>query len=287
VSADHTPAILNWPWRPVGCRPVPSEKRARQRAGRQAKLEALAQRQKRRRQVRSSVIVVVIAVIVVGSVYLITRHGPAPATYYPNNAQGRLERVWVKAGCPKLSTERANTQKYKTVPKMTISTSATYNATVKTDVGTFVISLDPKEAPIAVNSFVFLADKGFYNCNVFHRVVKDFVDQTGDPTGTGSGGPGYTFTEAGPPVASPQYPLGAVALANSSSSTTPTTNESQWFVVTGPQAESLPPNYVLFGQVTSGMSVVQKINKDGSASTDEAGVPKVVHRILSVKIKEA
>ncbi len=77
-------------------------------------------------------------------------------------------------------------------------------------------------------------------------------------------------------------------MANSNRATTnPHDQRSQWFIVTGSEGESLPPDYVLFGQVTSGMNVVQKINKDGAASTDETGTPKVHHRILTVKIKEA
>jgi cyclophilin family peptidyl-prolyl cis-trans isomerase len=247
----------------------------------------LARQQKRRRRIRSSGVIVVVGALVVFSVYLITNHHSTPPIS-TSTAQGKLEAIWVKAGCPSSTTTRVNTQQYKSAPPLTISTTATYDATVKTDVGTFVISLDPKEAPTAVNNFVFLADKGFFDCNTFHRVVQGFVDQTGDPTGTGSGGTGYQFTEAGPPTASPQYPLGAVAMANSNSpaTTNPTTNESQWFVVTGSAGEQLPPDYVLFGQVTSGMSVVQKINKDGSASTSQTGTPTVYHRILTVKIKE-
>jgi peptidyl-prolyl cis-trans isomerase B (cyclophilin B) len=263
---------------------VPSEKRARQRAGAQARRAAIARQQKRRRRVRSSIVVTVIAAAVIGSVYLITNHS---SPTFPNTAQGKLQAVWSKAGCPTAIKTRVNTKSYKKAPPLTISTTATYDATVKTDVGTFVIALDPKEAPTAVNSFVFLAKKGFFNCVIFHRVVKSFVDQTGDPTGTGDGGPGYQFTEAGPPTASPQYPLGSVAMANSNSpaTTDPTTNGSQWFVVTGSLGEQLPPDYVLFGKVTSGMSVVQQINKGGS--TSESGSPKLYHRILSIKIKEA
>jgi peptidyl-prolyl cis-trans isomerase B (cyclophilin B) len=265
---------------------VPTDKRARQRAGRQARLEALARQQRNRRRIRSSVVVVVIAAVVVGSVYLITKKSPQKPA--PLSAQARLERVWVRNACPQSSTTRVNTQSYTAVPPLTISTAATYTATVKTDVGSFVITLNPKLAPVAVNSFVFLADKGFFNCVIFHRVVQGFVDQTGDPTGTGTGGPGYQFTETGPPVATPQYPLGAVAMANSDSpaTTAPKTNGSQWFVVTGSSGESLPPDYVEFGQVTSGMKVVDDINKDGSAASSSQGTPKVVHRILSVKIKE-
>jgi len=266
---------------------VPTEKRERQRAGRQARLEALARQQRRRRRVRSSAIVVVVAAAVVGSVYLITKHSPTPKVNatFPNTAQGRLQKIWVKAGCPSSPGVRVNTLQYK-APPQTISATATYEATVKTDIGSFVITLNQKEAPIAVNSFVFLADKGYFNCNSFHRVVQGFVDQTGDPTATGTGGPGYKFTEAGPPVASPQYPIGSVALANSNMDTDPNTNGSQFFIVTGSQGETLAPDYVLFGQVTSGMTVVQAINTDGGAATNETGTPKVVHRILSVKIKE-
>lgn len=264
---------------------MPTEKRARQRAGRQARLEALARQQKRRRRVRSSLVVVVIAAVVVGSVYLITRKS---TTKPPATAQGRLESVWTKAGCPASTTTRVNTLSWKSPPAMTISTTATYDATVKTDIGSFVIALDPKEAPLAVNSFVFLSEHHFFNCVIFHRVIKGFVDQTGDPTGTGAGGPGYQFTEAAPPTASPQYPLGAVAMANSDNppTTTPTTNGSQWFVVTGTAGEDLQNNYVEFGKVISGMKVVDAINKDGAAATSTKGTPKVIHRILSVTTKE-
>jgi cyclophilin family peptidyl-prolyl cis-trans isomerase len=261
---------------------VPTDKRARQRAGRQARLAVIARRQQRRRRLRASAIVVVIAAIVVGSVYLITRKS---TTTLPNTAQGRLEAVWQKADCPTSIKTRVNTLSYKAAPAVSVSGSAIYTASVKTDVGTFVMALNQKESPLAVNSFVYLAKKGYFNCDLFHRVIPTFVDQTGDPTGTGTGGPGYEFTEAGPPVASPQYPLGSVAMANSDNpaTTTPKTNGSQWFVVTGSQGEALPPDYVLFGQVSSGLSVVQKINRDGST----AGAPKLYHRILSVTIKEA
>jgi cyclophilin family peptidyl-prolyl cis-trans isomerase len=162
---------------------------------------------------------------------------------------------------------------------MTINTAKTYTATVTTDVGAFTIRLDPKTAPLAVNSFVFLAKQHFFDCIVFHRVIQSFMDQTGDPTGTGTGGPGYTFADELPKTASPQYPLGSVAMANSG----PNTNGSQFFVVAGPAGESLPPSYSLFGQVTSGMSVVDKINADGSAS----GTPKVLHRMVSVSVTES
>ena len=114
----------------------------------------------------------------------------------------------------------------------------------------------------------------------FHRVIPGFVDQTGDPSGTGSGGPGYTIADEYPAKAAnaaDQYPLGSVAMANTGQAHS---GGSQWFVVAGAQGESLPNQYSLFGQVTSGMDVVNKINQDGSTS----GTPKVIHRILSLNV---
>jgi cyclophilin family peptidyl-prolyl cis-trans isomerase len=186
------------------------------------------------------------------------------------------------ADCPTSFTGHLTKPSWSKAPAMTIDASKTYTATVTTDVGTFTIALDAKTAPTAVNNFVFLADNHFYDCVTFHRVIPGFMDQGGDPTGTGEGGPGYEFTAQGPATASPQYPIGSVAMANSSSGTTdPSTNGSQFFIVTGSEGESLPPDYVLFGQVTSGLSVVDKINSDGSAN----GVPPdVLHRMISVTV---
>jgi cyclophilin family peptidyl-prolyl cis-trans isomerase len=220
-----------------------------------------------------------------------TTGNTSQTTAAANDTQAYLDRVAVKAGCPSSTSTNLETLPshaslhWPSPPPTTIDTSTTYRATVKTDIGTFVISLNPTDSIPAVNNFVFLAEQGFFNCVIFHRVIPGFVVQGGDPTGTGTGGPGYQFTASGPPKASnpsQQYPLGSVAMANSSpGTTTPTTNGSQFFIVTGPQGEALPPDYVLFGQVTSGMSVVNTINDDGSTS----GVPpKITHRMLKVTI---
>jgi cyclophilin family peptidyl-prolyl cis-trans isomerase len=263
---------------------VPSAKRARQRAGREARRAALAKQEQRRKALRRAITVAIVAVVVVGSVYLITRpKAKTPAA--AKTPQDIANAVAVKAGCPASTSTRVNTLQFKAPPE-TIDPTKTYTADVKTTLGSFVITLDPTTAPVAVNSFVFLAQKHFFNCVIFHRVIKGEIDQTGDPTGKGTGGPGYQFTEAGPAVASPQYPIGSVALANSDSpeTTTPKTNGSQFFIVTGDQYADLPPDYVLFGHVTSGLSVVDKINKDGSAS----GVPPAVtQRMLTVTIHES
>jgi len=168
---------------------------------------------------------------------------------------------------------------------MTIDTAKTYRATVKTTTGTFVITLDAKAAPKTVNNFVFLAKHGFYRCVIFQRVVPGFMDQTGDPTGTGSGGPGYEFANENVPSA---YSTGDVAMANSGGTDT---NGSQFFILVPGGATTLNSDlskgdsYSLFGKVSKGMTVVEKINKEGNSSPSANGTPpEVTQRMLSVTI---
>jgi cyclophilin family peptidyl-prolyl cis-trans isomerase/cell division protein FtsB len=272
---------------------VPSDKRARQRAAREARLAAEAKRHKQRRQIRNGVIVVAVAGLVVGLVFALSggnNNKPVASQSHVTTTttaqqadnvrlQAEANATAAKAGCPASTKTTVNTQKYPSAPAMTIDTSKTYTATVKTTTGSFVITLNAKAAPTTVNNFVFLANKGFYHCVIFHRVIPNFMDQTGDPTGTGSGGPGYSIKDELPATASPQYPLGSVAMANSG----PNTGGSQFFIVTGSEGESLQPNYSLFGSVTSGMSVVDTINQQGNSNASANGVPPdVTQRILSI-----
>jgi len=275
----------------LGFRPVPNEKRARQKANRAAKLAQEARSKRRRSYLKRGAIVVVGAAAVGGIAYAVTGGSSKPASSSATTnssstdstdsaAQAAADKTAVAAGCPSNPKTKVNDLTWTSAPPMTIDQTKTYTATVKTDVGTFTMALDASKAPQTVNNFVFLADKGFYRCVSFHRVIPGFVDQTGDPTGTGNGGPGYTIPDEYPAKAAnaaDQYPLGSVAMANTGQ---PNTGGSQWFVVAGAQGESLPPQYSLFGQVTSGMDVVNKINQDGSTS----GTPKVIHRILSLNI---
>ena len=162
-------------------------------------------------------------------------------------------------------------------PDMVIDVSKRYVATMTTSHGTIVIALDPLAAPKTVNSFVFLARQGYYDGVIFHRIIPGFVLQGGDPTGTGSGGPGYKFADELP--AAGKYQVGSLAMANAG----PNTNGSQFFVISGPDGVRLPPLYSLFGAVVSGGEVVEAIDALG---TPGAGKPKERVTIESVTIEE-
>ncbi len=152
-------------------------------------------------------------------------------------------------------TTQANPQQWSSPPAMALDPGKQYFANVKMlHDGSFVIQLYPDKAPITVNNFVFLARHGFYNCVSFHRVIDGFMAQGGDPTGTGMGGPGYQFPNELNDLAFDKP--GVVAMANSG----PNTNGSQFFITFGPYGLS-ESSYTIFGQVISGMDVVNKITR--------------------------
>jgi cyclophilin family peptidyl-prolyl cis-trans isomerase len=137
-------------------------------------------------------------------------------------------------------------------PPMIIDKNKEYTATIKTNVGEIKAQLFPQDAPVTVNNFVFLARNGFYDGVKFHRVVKGFVIQGGDPLGNGTGGPGYKFADE---KITRDYALGTLAMANSG----PNTNGSQFFITLADLSGRLPKKYTIFGQVTEGLDVVKKI----------------------------
>jgi peptidylprolyl isomerase len=139
-------------------------------------------------------------------------------------------------------------------PDMVIDPSLTYRATIETNHGTIVVELLAREAPVTVNNFICLAQAGYYDATIFHRVIDGFMIQGGDPTGTGRGGPGYEFDDELPTGDAP-YTRGTVAMANAG----PDTNGSQFFIAQEDQPASFPPDYAIFGQVTKGMDVVDTI----------------------------
>jgi peptidylprolyl isomerase len=148
-----------------------------------------------------------------------------------------------------------NPMQFAAPPPMQIDVKKQYFATIKmVKGGEFVIQLYPDKAPITVNSFVFLAGKGFFNGTTFHRVLEGFMAQGGDPTGTGMGGPGYTFVNEKNDLVFDK--AGVVAMANAG----PDTNGSQFFIMFGPYGLS-ENDYTIFGQVTSGMDVVNGLTR--------------------------
>jgi peptidylprolyl isomerase len=149
------------------------------------------------------------------------------------------------------STISSQVKEWGSPPAMQIDTNKQYTATINTNLGNIEVQLFANEDPKTVNNFVFLANQGYYNGCKFFRIVKGFVIQTGDPTNTGTGGPGYQFADE--PVTR-NYLQGILAMANSG----PNTNGSQFFICLA-DLTTLPKDYTIFGIVTSGMDVVQAI----------------------------
>ena len=187
-----------------------------------------------------------------------------------------------KVPFPKLDGSSPHYTAFSSAPPFCIDVNKTYTATITTDAGVITMELLPKFAPVTVNNFAFLAGYHFYDGVVFHRVIQGFMNQTGDPEGTGSGGPGYEFKDELPKSAA-AYDNGAVAMANSG----PNTNGSQFFIVVNRGGAELSPAYTMFGQVTRGLNVAAAINAGGSAPTSQTGTPTTMHKIISIKVTES
>lgn len=152
-------------------------------------------------------------------------------------------------------------------PDMTIDQSATYRATIATTCGDITLELFAADAPIAVNSFVFLAENDFYDAVAFHRTIWGFMVQGGDPTGTGTGGPGYSFEDELGTVAKYGFARGNLAMANSG----PNTNGSQFFIVHD-DASHLT-THTVFGRVSEGIEVVDRIAAMPAGPNGEVETP--------------
>jgi peptidyl-prolyl cis-trans isomerase B (cyclophilin B) len=163
-------------------------------------------------------------------------------------------------------------------PTQALDAGKTYEVVLETSCGAFTIRLDQRTSPKAAASFVALVRNGFLDDTIFHRIVPGFVIQGGDPTVSGSGGPGYSTRDRVPRNAA--YNPGVVAMAKAGNEP-PGTAGSQFFVVTGPGA-GLTPDYALLGKVTKGMDAVQKIGKLGNPASGGAGTP-----LQSVVIEKA
>jgi len=196
---------------------------------------------------------------------------PAPT------ATSQTEVVTATPNCPEPTEQapEANVKTYDRAPEMTLDPEKSYAAVIHTERGDFTMTLRVDLAPQHVNSFIFLARDGYYDGVTFHRVIPGFVAQAGDPTGTGSGGPGYSvpaeFTTEVP------YTEGVVGAARTND---PNSAGSQWFVTLA-EASSLNGQYTVFAQVTEGIDVVKCIT-----ARDPSANPPPGDKIISIDITE-
>lgn len=183
------------------------------------------------------------------------------------------------ASCASQAPEPAPTPEpkpktYSAPPPMVIDMSKEYTATIETEKGNIVLELFSSDVPITVNNFVFLAREGFYDGSTFHRVIAGFMAQGGDPTGTGRGGPGYTFADE---FTEHTHVAGVLSMANAG----PNTNGCQFFITYTPQ-HGLDGKHSVFGQVIEGMDVLEKLTpRDPNQKPDFEG-----DRIIRITIEE-
>ncbi|MEW6093272.1 MAG: peptidylprolyl isomerase [Chloroflexota bacterium] len=161
-------------------------------------------------------------------------------------------------------------------PEMMIDPKKKYTATMQTDKGDIVLELFADKTPVTVNNFVFLARQGFYDGVIFHRVIADFMAQGGDPTGKGSGGPGYRFADEFHPSLKHDKP-GILSMANAG----PGTNGSQFFITHVP-TPWLDGKHSIFGQIIGGMDVLMSIPPRNPAAPEYPGV-----KILAIEITDS
>ena len=168
-------------------------------------------------------------------------------------------------------------QKFDAAPPMIIDSSKSYSATMVTSHGTLEIVLDALGAPKTVNSFVYLARWHYYDGVIFHRVIPGFVLQGGDPTGTGTGGPGYKFEDELPKPG--RYEVGSLAMANAG----PNTNGSQFFITVA-ATDWLTGKHTIFGEVVEGQNIVEKISKVARGGQDKPTKPVVIESLVIERV---
>ena len=260
-----------------------ADKRARQKENARAAREQREAALKRSKRNRSFITYGIVGVVAIGLIFILTITGGKKKDN--KKAASTTTTTTIPAGCTTKKPPAANPKTYKSAPPMTIDPAKTYVAHFTTTCGNFDVTLDAKDAPKTVNSFVFLAGQHFYDGLTFQRVAKDFVVQGGDPKGDGSGGPGYSLPTE-PPKAG--YQKGSVAMANAG----PGTTGSQFFLVlsdTGAKNLGGPPYlYSALGTVTKGFENVQKLgslyNKDqnpADPSTQKTSMPLYMFKVTT------
>ena len=267
-----------------------TDNRNRKKENRRQRLDDLAKQQQRKRTRKLATRAAIFIAVVVGVALIISVSGGSDSTSTSDTTvdtaatapvEGRA--ITGETPCPAVDGSEARASTFENAPSNCLDASKTYTAVVTTNKGEFSIVLDQTKAPLAANNFVTLARYKYFDNTQCHRAILDFVVQCGDPTATGSGGPGYSFADELPQAG--EYKLGSIAMANSG----PNTNGSQFFIITGDQGVTLPPSYTLFGQVTSGLdTTVPALNAASNPDPAANGVPPLgTLTIVSVVITES
>jgi len=194
-----------------------------------------------------------------------------------SSTSAATETAETVSGCESVEPPAPRDAGGATAPKERLDPEQTWTLTFDTSCGTFVVTLDLDSAPATAASLVSLAQSGFYDDTVFHRIVPGFVIQGGDPTQTGTGGPGYSTVDA--PASGATYKKGVVAMAKTEDEPAGTAG-SQFFVVTGDDV-GLPPDYAVAGTVTDGLDVVERIGALGDPATEQPLQPVVVRSVTA------
>ena len=182
-------------------------------------------------------------------------------------------------GCTAVEAPKPREPEARQAPSAELDPDVKYTAVVRTNCGEFTITLAPERSPNATASFAALADDGYFDDTIFHRIVPEFVIQGGDPTATGTGGPGYTTVDT--PAKDTQYTLGTVAMAKTAAEPRGAAG-SQFFVVTSDEIQ-LPGDYAVIGEVTSGFETAARIGGYG----DAGGAPTIVVVVESIEVSSA
>lgn len=225
------------------------------------KLERIQKTEKKKQRIKWSIMTFIITILV-----LVSSFGLYKGTIFLKN------KYFNKKADINQEEKKVTNRKYETVPSMTIDTNKTYIAKFETNKGNFDIELFTKDAPKTVNNFVFLAREGFYDGLTFHRIIKDFMIQGGDPKGDGTGDPGYKFDDE---INNNKLERGILAMANSGANT----NGSQFFIVTKDKTEWLDGKHTAFGKVISGLEKVMEIEKLETGENDKPKESVIMNKV--------
>jgi peptidyl-prolyl cis-trans isomerase B (cyclophilin B) len=264
------------------------ERAKRRHVRRQAALQARAQRNRRNQQVVGAVLAVL---VVVGGVFLLSQQlngsssGGSTAVGAPSKASASPSSAPKTATGSSSPTPTKSAKQYAKAPARTLAQGKTWNATVRTNRGALSVQLYGDKAPQTVSSFLFLSRDKYYDGTPCHRITLGAplqVLQCGDPTGSGSGGPGYSYGIENAPK-NGQYPAGTLAMARTQD---PNSNGSQFFIT---YADSTLPTqgggYSIFGRVTKGLDVLTSVAKEGTANGESDGAPKNPVTITSITVE--